>query len=349
MKALVLHAVGDLRYEEVADPVPQKGEVLLRVEAAGICGSDIGRVLVSGTYSFPTIPGHEFAGCVVGLGEGVDQSYMGKRAAVFPLIPCRKCAMCEVGQYAQCQNYDYFGSRRDGGFAQYICVPVWNLVFLPDGLSYEEAAMCEPSSVAIHALRQQGVELGDNVAIFGAGPIGLMLGLWAKIWGAKKVMLFDIDGAKLGFAREIGFTHAYNTRDTAPEVYVNEHTDGVGADLVIEGAGVSDTFASAVKVARPFGRIVCMGNPAGDMTLPKAVYSSLLRKQLSIAGTWNSSYAAMHKNEWKMSLEAMAEGKLNVKRLVTHRMGLEAGLKPFEMMCARKEFFNKVMFFPNQD
>lgn len=347
MKALVLEAVGDLKYKDVPDVQPKEGEVLLRVDAAGICGSDIGRVFVNGTYHFPTIPGHEFAGTIVGVGAGVADSFIGRRAAVFPLLPCQKCEMCQVGAYAQCKNYDYFGSRRDGGFAEYICVPVWNLVPVPNNVSCEEAAMCEPCSVALHALRQQGVEMADNVAIFGAGPIGIMLALWAQLWGARKVMLFDIDPKKIAFAKRLGFGYVCNTMDISAETYVMERTDGVGADLVVEGAGVSATFASAIKVARPFGRIVCMGNPAEDMTLPRRVYSDLLRKQLSIKGTWNSSYAKMDKNEWEISLNAISSGKLNVKPLITHKCALSEGIAPFQMMRDRKEFYNKVMFLPN--
>lgn len=129
MKACVLKGIGNLEYKEVPTPVPERGEVLLKIKASGICGSDIGRVYVKGTYHFPTIPGHEFAGQIVEAGEGVDSSLVGKRAAVFPLLPCRKCDMCEVGEYASCWNYNYFGSRCDGGFAEYIAVPVWNLEF----------------------------------------------------------------------------------------------------------------------------------------------------------------------------------------------------------------------------
>lgn len=141
MNAAVLHAVGDLRYEKVPMPTVHEGEVLMKVMAAGVCGSDIPRVFEKGTYHFPTIPGHEFAGLIV---DG-DPELVGKRAAVFPLLPCRKCASCEVGEYANCKNYDYYGSRRDGGFAEYIAVDKRNLVITPDDLSYACASLCEPA------------------------------------------------------------------------------------------------------------------------------------------------------------------------------------------------------------
>ena len=138
MKACVLHAVGDFRYEDVPMPKRGEGEVLLKIRAAGVCGSDIPRVFEKGTYHFPTIPGHEFAGEIV---EADDESLIGRRAAVFPLLPCRKCTPCELGEFANCENYDYYGSRRDGGMSEYLPVKRWNLLPLPDGRKYLSAAL----------------------------------------------------------------------------------------------------------------------------------------------------------------------------------------------------------------
>ena len=242
MKACVLHGIGDLRFEEVPIPEAVVGEVLLKVKASGICGSDIPRVFTKGTYSFPTIPGHEFAGQIVKAGAGVDESLIGKKAAVFPLIPCMRCSACQIGEYAQCLDYNYLGSRCNGGFAEYVTVPVWNLVMIPDALSYEEAAMAEPAAVAVHALRQAGIEIGDSVAIFGAGAIGLMLAQWSKAWGAENVMLIDIDDGKIRFAREQGFELIWNSRDGDPVEWISRVTEGRGADVAVEGAGVSYTL-----------------------------------------------------------------------------------------------------------
>ncbi|MDD5017212.1 MAG: galactitol-1-phosphate 5-dehydrogenase [Eubacteriales bacterium] len=347
MKACVLHAIGDLRVEDVPQPVPKKGEVLLKIMASGICGSDIGRVFDHGTYHFPTIPGHEFAGQIVGVGKGVDKELIGKKAAVFPLMPCMECDSCQVGEYAQCTNYNYFGSRCNGGFAQYLNVPVWNLVFVPEDLSYEHAAMCEPAAVAVHALRRFGVDIGDIVSIFGAGPIGIMLGLWSKAWGASKVILIDIDQRKLTFAREQGFDNLCNSSEENPVEYIKSQTGGKGADLVVEGTGISKPFESAMFAAKTFGKIVCMGNPAKEMSISQQGYWQILRKQLTIKGTWNSTYATANRNEWALSLEAMSTGTLNVRSLITHRFSLDDGIAPFETMRDRKIFFNKVMFLPN--
>lgn len=339
MKALNLHAIGDLRYEKVPDPIREKDEVLLKVHACGICGSDIPRIFKKGTYHFPTIPGHEFAGEIV---DAEDEGLIGKRAAVFPLLPCRECPSCQVGNYAQCSHYDYYGSRRDGGYAEYIAVKIWNLVFFDDSLSYEEAAMCEPAAVALHSVGQADVQIGDTVAVFGAGPIGIMLALWSKHSGAAKVILCDIDQTKVNFANKLGFT-AVNSRENDPVEFIKSQTNSMGADVCIEGAGVSMTFEQALKSVKTDGHVVCMGNPAGDMTLTQNGYWEILRKQLTVRGTWNSSYNDFH-NDWRTALNAIASHSVDVRPLISHRFHLSEADKAFDIILNHKEFFNKVMF-----
>jgi len=344
MKACVLHGIGDIRYQEVPDPVAGEGEVLIKVRASGVCGSDIPRVFAKGTYRFPTIPGHEFAGEVTSVGEGVDGSLIGGAFAVFPMIPCRRCALCLVGDYAKCRDYDYYGSRRDGAFAGMIAVKAWNLVPVPEGLSYEEAAMAEPAAVAIHALRNGGVEAGDSVAIFGAGPIGLMLAEWAKAWGAGKVMLVDVDGSKVAFAKGLGFERAYDGSGGDAVSWVLSETEGMGADLCIEGSGASAALEQCLGSARPSGRVVAMGNPIGEMRLSQKGYWDLLRKELKVSGTWNSGYSDFPRNDWRLSLEYMRSGRLDVRRFITHRADLSEAVGVLGMMRDKKAFFNKVMF-----
>jgi L-iditol 2-dehydrogenase len=339
MKALNLHAIGDLRYEDVPMPKRQSGEVLLKVHACGICGSDIPRIFHHGTYHFPTIVGHEFSGEIV---DADNPELIGRRAAVFPLIPCRKCAACETGEYAQCADYDYYGSRRDGAYAEYIAVKEWNLIFFSDTLSYEEAAMVEPAAVALHAIGQGEVKVGDTVAIFGAGPIGLMLSMWAKANGAFQVILCDIDQTKVDFAKSLGLD-AVNSRETDPVEYIRNATNGMGADVCIEGAGVTQTFEQTLWAAKKFGHVVCMGNPIGDMKLTQKGYWEILRKQLTVRGTWNSHYNR-NNNDWQKAIKAIETGIINVRPLISHRFKLSESEKAFNMMLNHTEFFNKVMF-----
>lgn len=342
VKACVLHAIGDLRCEERPLPKPGPGEVLLRVGACGVCGSDIPRVFKKGTYKFPLIPGHEFAGVVEKVGPDSEPFWLGRKAAVFPLVPCRRCAACEIGAYAQCEDYDYLGSRCNGGFAEYVVVPAWNLLPVPMELSLEEAALVEPAAVAVHALRQAGVEVGDTVLIFGAGPIGLLLGLWARAWGAGKVLLTDIDIERLRFARTLGFDHLHDATPGDAADWAMRKT-GRGADVVIEGSGSTPAFEQCMLAARPFGRVVLMGNPMGEMKLSQDGYWAMMRKELRVHGTWNSAFADLPRNEWKLALDYMADGRLPVGKLITHRTGLDGLFEHLVMLRDRKAFSNKVM------
>jgi L-iditol 2-dehydrogenase len=342
MKACNLYGIGDLRYEDHPVPPMEQDEVLLQVKAAGICGSDIPRVFEKGTYHFPTIPGHEFAGVIVDAGKE-DRELVGKKAAVFPLIPCGKCEACQIGEYPQCADYDYYGSRRDGAFAEYIAVKKWNLVFVPDSVPFEHAAMCEPCAVAIHALSQAGVDLGDTTAIFGAGPIGLLAAQIARGWGADRIILADVDEAKLAFARELGFTHTVNSGKTDAAGYIRSVTGGKGVDLALDAAGVSATLEGCLKAAKTFGKVVLMGNPAGNMEIHQKAYWEILRKQLTLKGAWNSSYNDF-KNDWRLAVRCMEQGIFQLEKLITHRFPLADCHRAFELARLKTEFYVKIMF-----
>jgi L-iditol 2-dehydrogenase len=348
MGAQVLHAVGDMRYESVPIPGTGQGEVLVRVGYCGVCGSDIPRVFVNGTYHFPTIIGHEFSGTVVACGPGVSDMQPGTRVAVFPLLWCGKCAACEEGKYVQCQDYGYLGSRDDGGFAEFVVAPRANLVLVPDSVSLEEAAMTEPAAVALHALRRvEHSLLGETVVVFGAGPIGLMVAQWARAMGAFQVLVFDIIEKKLEMAREMGFDLAFNSKAVDPLAQVALLTGGAGAHVSVEGAGVPQTFVQALSVTKRGGATVVLGNPAADVTLPASLVSQLMRREVSVLGTWNSDYsAAGNDDDWRTVLAAMEAGRINLKPLITHRVALAEAFDMLVTMRDQGEFFSKVLIYP---
>jgi L-iditol 2-dehydrogenase len=348
MNALVLCAVGDLRLQAIPRPPVPPGWVLVRVGFCGVCGSDIPRIFVKGTYHFPTVCGHEFAGTVEQLGEGVSGVAVGERVAVFPLIWCGKCPACEKGQFVQCADYDYFGSRRDGAFAQYVAVPRQNLLKVPAGVSLEEAAMTEPAAVALHALKRAGAAIvGKTVALFGAGPIGLMAAQWARSMGASDVLLFDIIPAKLDLARRLGFRSAFNSREQDPVKTVAQLTGGQGAHVAIDSAGVPQTLIQAMTVARRGGHVVLLGNPSGDVTVPAPLLSQLMRREVTLVGTWNSDYSATgNEDDWRTALSAMAGGCLDLKPLITHNVGLDQAAATLRMMKDNREFYAKVLIHP---
>ncbi len=340
MKALNLHGVGDLRYEEVPRPERKPGEVLLKIRAVGICGSDIPRVFTKGTYHFPTIIGHEFAGEIV---EAEDSALLGRGASVFPLLPCGHCEACKQEQYARCSDYDYYGSRRDGAMAEYLAVKQENLCLLPEGVSYEEAAMSEPAAVALHAFRKSGVGQGDTLLIYGIGAIGLIVAQWAKSAGVKNIILAARTDDKVKFARKLGFSLAVNVQREKLGKLIQEVTNGQGADACIEGTGAAEPWAECISLAKAGGRVVCMGNPLGGMSLFQDAYWKILRKELTLVGTWNSSFGS-RENDWREAVKAMQDKRLNLKSLITHRYALAEYREAFSLMHGRREMYCKVMF-----
>ncbi len=344
MTAAVLHAPGDLRIERLPVPPPDENQVLIRVGACGICGSDVPRVLNKGAYRFPLIPGHEFAGTVAKLGPGVREWYVGDRVAVFPLIPCRQCEWCEEEAYELCDDYDYLGSRSNGAFAEYVVAPVWNLARVPKEVPLEAAAMTEPAAVALHALNQYVVQEGDLVAIFGAGPIGIMVAQWAAAQEAGEIWIVDVQPPKLEVARRLTSARCINGAEVDAAAEIREGTDGRGVDVAIEAAGVPTTVRQCLAVTSKLGEVVLLGNPSAEVTIPQDEISQVLRKQLTIHGAWNSVFRGRRDDEWSTALEAMGKGDLDLVPLITHRYGIDEANEAFRMMGENREFYNKVMF-----
>lgn len=349
MEALVLHGIGDLRLQQIPVPNLSEGEVRVRVGFCGVCGSDIPRIFAKGTYSFPTVCGHEFAGVVDACSPGVEGFAPGDAVVVFPLLWCGTCSACEQGKYVQCHDYDYLGSRSDGAFAEFIVAPKENLIPISQGVTLEEAAMTEPAAVALHALRRvQDSLVGKTVAIFGAGPIGLMAAQWARIMGASDVFLFDIVEEKLELAQQLGFEGVFNSAIEDAVTLVNAQTDGKGAHVCIESAGVPQTYLNALGSVGCGGSVVLLGNPVADVTLPATLISQLMRREVSLLGTWNSDYSiAGNDDDWRRVLQAIASGRLVLSPLITHRVPLTDITETLHMMKDKSEFYAKVLIHPS--
>lgn len=347
MKAHVLYGIGDLRWTEVPEPTLKSGEVLVKVRACGICGSDVARVFKTGTYHFPTIIGHEFTGEVCEVFDRTAQSHwIGKRVGIFPLKPCFRCENCLHGEYELCTNYDYLGSRCDGGFGEYVAVPEWNLMPLPETVGYATAAMLEPASVAMHALGISGMKTGDTVAVVGPGTIGMILCRQAILSGAKKVALIGRSAAKLDFAEEYGIEYRINSEKEDVCQVIYGLTDGRGVDIAIEGTGASGPMNMCLDIVRSSGTIVALGNPSCDMNLEKGAYWKILRRQLKIYGTWNSCYGSKD-SDWVKVLSLLESGQLSLEPLITHRLPFERLKEGFEIMRDRDVYSNKVMLLNN--
>lgn len=344
MKAYVLNGINQLNYEEVKEPVLNEGRVLVEVKASGICGSDIPRIFENGTYHFPTIPGHEFSGIVRKVYAKEQEKWIGKRVGIFPLIPCQKCISCQEKKYEMCSNYDYLGSRSDGGYAEYVSVPEWNLIELPDGVSYEAAAMLEPIAVGIHALKQINLSCVKSAVVFGCGTIGLLMAQWLRIFGVEKIILVGTKEKQRIMAEQLQFYDFINTKTENAVERVLEMTGTEGADVCIEGTGYSEVLSQCLNCTKRGGDVLVVGNPHGDVYIDKDTYWKLLRKQLRISGTWNSSYIPeLDKDDWRTSIENIMNGRLKPELQITHRLSFDELDKGLRMMRDKKEYYNKVM------
>ena len=494
MKAYVLQGVGQLEYKDVPLPDLKPGWVLVRTAAAGICQSDIPRIFQTGTYHFPTVPGHEFAGTVTDVYGEESRAWLGKRVGVFPLIPCRSCPSCANKLYEMCRHYDYLGSRRNGGFAEYAAVPVECLVELPDNVTFAEAAMLEPMAVAVHAMRRAFPEMkytgsrtkpvkeslgyagkqalekktgqqmeqrtgptgqtpqtpaepieqraetetpqtptgpieqttetpqtpqtptesieqttgtpadsigetphtptapieksgrGDEAAaapdtagtvvVCGLGTIGLLLlmmllerragqegshnpeRLRARDNGTDAVGAGPGDSVILAIGNkdyqkqmvlELGLPEdAYcDSREQDVSQWLMERSGKQGADIFFECVGKNETLRLAVDNAAPGGRVCLVGNPYSDMLLEKSVYWKILRNQLYITGTWNSSFTGEPDDDWAYVLELLSRRRIVPEKLITHRFSVDELEKGFQIMRDKAEDYVKIMAFPS--
>lgn len=332
MKAYNLCALNNLQYQEVKYPDCPKGWSIVKVKAVGICSSDIPRIYTKGTYHFPIIPGHEFSGRVEAVSDEENQHLVGKKVSVFPLIPCRKCTQCKTRHYEMCENYDYIGSRRDGAFAEYVAVPVWNLVELDENVDFKEAAMMEPLAVALHAIKQSGLKEGNSFAVVGTGMIAFAAAQWAKKKGAASVTIFGRSEAKRELVEKIGKVE-----------YRIAGANTGGFDVVLEAVGTPNAIEQSIKYTKPGGTLVLMGNPSGNIEMKQDVYWRILRKQLKLIGTWNSSYESGKECDWTEVRKALENKQIQAKNLISHTYPAERLIDGLELMRSHQEPYCKVM------
>lgn len=344
MKAIRLHYINDLRLEEVEKPVPKGDEILVKVEACGICGSDIPRVFELGTKVYPVTLGHEYSGTVVEVGNKEDRGLVGRMAAIYPVVPCGECPSCKIGQYAQCSNYRNLGSRSDGGFAEYCLLPSkWHLVLSNNPeTSGEDLSLVEPAAVALHAVMKGGVSGGNHVVVFGAGPIGILTARWCEMFGASAILV-DINDEKIAFARERGLTIINSMKEDCTGK-IREMTQGRMADVVIEGTGTSSGLNKGIECCRPFGMITLLGNPHKDTVIDLDSHSNILRKELRLTGVWNNYYNDLPFNEWSYAVEMIDAGRLKVSDLITHRSDMDHLPELFEDIYTRKVTICKAIY-----
>ena len=310
MKAGVVHAREDIRYEDIEKPVPKKGQVLIKVKYTGICGSDVPRVNGDACHFFPNVLGHEFSGTVEELGEGVTSLRPGDRVAGVPLVPCMKCEDCQKGNYSLCRHYSFIGSREFGSFAEYVVVPEANAVKFSQDVSFEQGAFFEPATVALHGLERLQYTGGKTVAVLGGGTIGMFVMQWAKIFGAKEAVVFDIAPERLELGKRLGATAGIETRETDFMEKAMALTGGKGFDYVYETAGNTITMKMAFALAANKAGVCFVGTPTRELSFTVDEWENMNRKEFNLTGSWMSYSAPFPGHEWELTSHYFQTGAL---------------------------------------
>src|SRR5574344_823859 len=259
---------------------------------------------------YPNVLGHEFSGTIVDVGEGVAKHKPGERVAGVPLVPCMKCEDCQKGDFSLCKHYSFIGSREFGSFAEYVSVPELNAVKFENNVSVEKGAFFEPATVALHGLRRVDYKGGKTVAILGGGKVGMMTMQWAKIFGAKKVVVFDILDERLDLAKRLGADYGVNSGKENFMDEVKEITDGRGFDYVYETAGNTITMKMAFKLAANKAQVCFIGTPTRDLSFGVEEWENINRKEFILTGSWMSYSAPFPGDEWELVAHYFQTGEL---------------------------------------
>lgn len=343
MKSLVLSAYNHLEIVEMPMPVVGPGDILVRVEACGICGSDVhGYDGSSGRRIPPIVMGHEAAGTVAAIGEGVEGYTVGDRVTFDSTVYCGECAFCKRGEVNLCDNRQVIGVscgdyRRHGAFAEFVVVPQRILYHLPAGISFTEAAMLEAASVALHGVRVSQVTSGETALVIGAGMIGLLTLQAVRAVGCARVFIADIDATRLEMARQVGADAVLRASGAELMEQVMQLTGGRGVDLALEAVGRNETVSGAIDCTRKGGTVTLIGNITPEVTLP---LQKVVTRQLRLQGSCASA------GEYPQAIELIASGKMKVKPLITAVATLEEGPRWFERLHAREPNLMKVILTP---
>jgi len=343
LKALIYTKPYTFEYSDFPDPVVGDDDVLIHVEACGICGSDVhGFTGKTGRRIPPLIMGHEAAGIVEGLGKNVRGFEKGDRVCFDSTVYCNKCESCRAGLINRCDKRQVLGVsvpafKRHGAFAEYVAVPSWIVSKIPDELSFIHAALLEPASIGTHAANRAPISNDDTVVVIGAGTIGLFILQAARLRGAAKVIAVDINEFRLDLAKKIGADKLINPLKSDLSEAILQETEGKGANVTLEAVGYAGTFADAVSVTRMGGHVVAVGNLE-----KKAEFD--LQQLVAKEHTFTGSYASS--GEFRDCIELFASGKINVEPLISDVLSLEEGPDAFDRLLKAEENLLKIVLEP---
>ena len=330
MKAAVLSSNNIIEIRQIPKPVLKRNEVLIEVANCGICSSDHARVFNNGAYFYPIILGHEFSGIIRDTYNNKDKSLIGKHVVVFPLIPCKKCDFCRKKMFAQCENYDYFGSRKNGAMTELISVPKWNIKILPDDMNLEVAALCEPTSVAINAIDHISKNI-KNVCISGTGTIGILCGLILKSKNYNVAFIVR-NSIKVSFLKKLGFNNFI------------EQSKKDKYECLIECVGTNDSISNCITLLKSQGELILIGNPSTDLNIDKNIYWKILRSEITIKGIWNSKFKNKKNDNWDKAIEYLYSNTDTVKNLITDKFNFKEGINAYKTMLEKNALHIKGVF-----
>ena len=343
MRAAMIYGPRDIRLETVEDPAIRKDEILVKVKACGICGTDVHTYKI-GNASIaekPVILGHEFSGEIAEVGPAVEGLRVGDRVVGTGYRNCGDCYWCQQGQPDRCPKPALPGEGLDGAFAEYVVVPnpaLGKTFFrIPENLSWEEAATIEPMSVACHAVRRAHIQPNEIVVVLGAGMIGQGIAQVCKVMGASKVIVSEPSAIRRAMVRKLGADMVLNPRETNPIEAVREATSGEMASVVFECSGSPVAFCQAPQMTRPFGRIMQVGIFEKNLELSPDVMSLITFRNITLRGCGGQ--------RWDMALELVGTGQVKTRDLVTHEFPLASVKEAFETQLNSDEAI-KVLIKP---
>lgn len=343
MKALIHTKPYCFEYSDFPDPEIGDDDILIRVKACGICGSDVqGCTGKTGRRIPPLIMGHEASGIIEKFGKNVRGFEEGDRVCFDSTVYCNQCELCRLGYYNRCKNRQVLGVstpdfKRHGAFAEYISVPWWIVSKIPDSLSFTHAALLEPVSIGLHAVNRAPVSPNDTILLIGAGTIGLFILQAARLKGASKIIVADVNEFRLNIAKKLGADVVINPLKTRLSEVVSQETENNGADITFEAVGFGETFRNAVSATKTGGHIVVVGNLEKNIEFD---LQELVSRELTFTGSYASS------GEFRDTIELVASGKINVEPLISDIMPLKEGAQAFDRLLKAEEDLLKIILEP---
>ncbi|USK48003.1 2,3-butanediol dehydrogenase [Bacillus sp. CMF12] len=327
MKAALWYDTKDIRVETIPEPSLEKDQVKVKVYYCGICGSDLHEYLAGPIFipleephpiskdKAPIVMGHEFAGVVAAVGEDVTGIEVGDRVCVEPIYSCGTCHSCRKGHYNVCEQLGFIGlSGGLGGFSEYSVVPSKMIHKIPDNMTWEQAALVEPAAVAVHAVRQSDMKIGDSVVVIGTGPIGLLVIQAAKAAGASKIVAVEVSPERRDFAKQAGADLVIDPLERDPIQAIKEFTDGFGVDVAFEVAGIEAAIHTAIESTKPEGNVVNISIWEKPASIPVNQFILTERKMTSIIA---------YRNIFPQVIQLLANGQIKATKLITKKIPLD--------------------------